>query len=221
MTSLLAERRGASLRDSADGLRRDLQLVAEMIPPGSRVLDIGCGDGALLAFLWRHKDVDGRGIELSQGGVNACVSRGLSVIQGDADRDLDAYPKGAFDLVVLSQTLQATREPRRVVENLVRIARRAIVSFPNFGFWRIRLRLLAKGRMPVSGLLPHAWYDTPNIHLCTIRDFVALCAEIGAKVEHGLALDQRGQSFSLDPQGTLANLLAEQAIFVLRGSEPS
>jgi methionine biosynthesis protein MetW len=219
--SLVAERRPARLPDSPDQLRRDLRLIAEMVPPRSRVLDIGCGDGALLAFLWRHKDVDGRGIELSQGGVNACVSRGLSVIQGDADRDLEAYPKGAFDLVVLSQTLQATREPRRVVANLVRIARRAIVSFPNFGFWRIRLRLLAKGRMPVSELLPYAWYETPNIHLCTIRDFAALCEEIGATVEHGVALDRRGRSLSLDPQGALANFFAEQAIFILAGSDPS
>jgi methionine biosynthesis protein MetW len=221
MTSLAAEAGGAVTPDPADELRRDLRLIAEMILPGSRVLDIGCGDGALLGYLGRYKGVDGRGIELSQAGVNACVSRGLSVIQGDADRDLEAYPSGAFDLVVLSQTLQATREPRRVLESLVRIARRAIVSFPNFGFWRIRLHLLTRGRMPASDLLSYAWYDTPNIHLCTIRDFAALCDAIGAKIEHGLALDRRGRPFPLDPRGALANLLAEQAIFVLSGSEPS
>src|SRR5215831_16583425 len=128
----------------ADELRRDLRLISDMIAAGSRVLDIGCGDGALLAYLARHKEVDGRGMELSQSGVNACVGHGLSVIQGDADRDLQAYPNGAFDIVVLSQTLQATRQPRKVVEELVRIGRRAIVSFPNFGFWRIRLRLLLR-----------------------------------------------------------------------------
>src|SRR5690349_9486508 len=128
-----------------DELRRDLRLIADMIEPHARVLDIGCGDGALLAYLARVKSVDARGMELSQSGVNACVGHGLSVIQGDADRDLEAYPNGAFDVVVLSQTLQATRQPLRVVESLVRIGHRAIVSFPNFGFWRIRLRLLIKG----------------------------------------------------------------------------
>ena len=167
-----------------------------MIEPGSRVLDIGCGDGALLAYLARRKNVDGRGIELSQSGVNACVGHGLSVIQGDADRDLEAYPTGAFDVVVLSQTLQATRQPRKVVEALARIGHRAIVSFPNFGFWRIRARLLVTGRMPVSHCLAYPWYETPNIHLCTIRDFVALCDEIGVRVERSVTLDRHGAALS-------------------------
>ena len=203
---------------AAGELRQDLRLIAEMIEPGSRVLDIGCGDGSLLAYLARQKSVDGRGIELSQSGVNACVGHGLSVIQGDADRDLEAYSAGAFDVVVLSQTLQATHRPRRVVEELVRIGRRAIVSFPNFGFWRIRLRLLLTGRMPVSHCLAYPWYETPNIHLCTIRDFVALCDEIGVRIDRSVTLDRQGQPYSLDPRGSLANLLAEQGIFVLCGS---
>ena len=200
-----------------DELRRDLRLIADMIPPQARVLDIGCGDGALLAYLAREKAVDARGMELSQSGVNACVSHGLSVIQGDADRDLQAYPTGAFDVVVLSQTLQATREPRRVIETLARIGKQAIVSFPNFGFWRIRLGLLWRGRMPVSELLNNPWYDTPNIHLCTIRDFVGLCDEIGVRIEKSVTLDRHGRPFALDPRGGLANLLAEQGVFVLSG----
>src|SRR5258707_3362360 len=180
-----------------DELRRDLRLIAEMIEPGVRVLDIGCGDGALLAYLAREKAVDARGIELSQSGVNACVRHGLSVIQGDADRDLDAFPAGAFDVVVLSQTLQATRRPRHVVEALVRIGRQAIVSFPNFGYWRIRLSLLGSGRMPRSGLLAHAWWDTPNIHLCTIRDFLALAAELGISVDRSQILDGTGRPLAV------------------------
>ena len=196
-------------------LRGDLRLVADMIEPGARVLDIGCGDGELLAFLAQTKGVDGRGMELSQSGVNACVRRGLSVIQGDADHDLADYPSDAFDYVVLGQTLQATRQPRLVLEHLVRIGRRAIVSFPNFGHWRIRLGLVLRGRMPVTPVLTHVWYETPNIHLCTILDFIALNDAIGAVIECSVTLDRFGMPYGLNPRGTLANLMAEQALFVL------
>jgi methionine biosynthesis protein MetW len=186
-----------------------------MVDPGARVLDIGCGDGALLAHLVRHKNVDGRGMELSQSGVNSCVGHGLSVIQGDADRDLEAYPTGAFDVVVLSQTLQATRQPRKVLETLVRIGRRAIVSFPNFGFWRNRLLLLFCGRMPVSHLLTHPWYETPNIHLCTIRDFLQFCAVAGIAIEQAIAIDSLGRASPIRSY-RWANLCGEQGLFLLR-----
>jgi len=207
----------APAASAPDGLRSDLRLIAGMIEPHSRVLDIGCGDGALLAYLAHAKGVDARGIELGQSGVNACVRHGLSVIQGDADRDLEAFPDSAFDVVVLSQTLQATRQPRHVLEELLRIGKRAIVSFPNFAFWRVRLGLLFRGRMPVTELLNNSWYDTPNIHFCTIRDFVVLCDEIGTRIERSLTLDRHGRPYALDPRGTLANLLAEQGVFVLSG----
>ena len=141
------------------------------------MLDVGCGDGELLRLLVEERDVDGRGIELSQQGVNDCVAKGLSVIQGDADADLDDYPTDAFDYVILSQTLQATRQPRVVLEHLLRIGRRAIVSVPNFGHWSVRVQLAFLGRMPVTKGLPHSWYDTPNIHFCTIADFIALARE--------------------------------------------
>ncbi len=138
-------------------IRVDLQLIADMVAPESRVLDVGCGEGELLHHLWKAKGVDGRGVELSQAGVNACVRNGLSVIQGDADTDLKNYPSDAFDYVILSQTLQATYNPRTVLDNMARIGRRSIVSFPNFGFWRVRLKLALGGRMPVTETLPYQW----------------------------------------------------------------
>jgi len=190
-------------------LREDLRLVASMIKSGSRVLDLGCGEGELLSFLVHHKGVDGRG--------NSCVRHGLSVIQGDADNDLRDYPSHAFDYVVLSQTLQATRNPHEVLRHLVRIGRHAIVSIPNFGHWRMRLRILVEGRMPRTPVLPHHWYDTPNIHLCTILDFIDLCDEEEIKVERSVTLDEQGRAYRLNPRGRIANLLAAQGLFLLAG----
>src|SRR5438445_4754925 len=172
--------------------RVDHLLVADMIEPRSRVLDVGCGDGELLKLL-ESRGVDGRGIELSREGVNECVAKGLAVIQGDADTDLVDYPNDAFDYVILSQTLQATRQPRVVLEHMLRIGRRAIVSFPNFGHWRIRAQLALRGRMPITENLPQSWYDTPNIHFCTIRDFVALTEVIPATIERSIALNGVGR----------------------------
>ncbi len=198
------------------GARVDLLMIADMVEPGSRVLDVGCGDGALLKLLAERKQVDARGIELSRDGVASCVARGLAVIQGDADTDLADYPDDGFDYVILSQTIQATRNPRRVLEQMLRVGRRAIVSFPNFGHWKVRLSLLFKGRMPVTENLPDAWYETPNIHFCTIHDFYDLVQDVGAKMERARALNASGKPLRLNAPWWFWNVFGEQAVFLLR-----
>jgi methionine biosynthesis protein MetW len=199
------------------GLSRiDLSLIAQMVEPGSRVLDVGCGDGALLAMLAEQRNVDARGIELSRAGVAECVARGLPVIQGDADTDLADYPDDGFDYVILSQTIQATRNPRLVLEQMLRIGRRAIISFPNFGHWRIRSQVMFGGHMPVTKNLPDAWWETPNIHFCTIRDFTLLCDTIGAVRERAVALDASGREVRVSAPWWFWNLFGQQAVFVLR-----
>jgi methionine biosynthesis protein MetW len=200
---------------SRAALRPDLAAIAEMIPPGTRVLDIGCGDGELLEYLVKAKGVDGRGLELVQSNVNQCVARGLSVVQGDADTDLGEYPSGVFDIAILSQTIQATWHPEYVLSELLRIGKRTIVSFPNFGHWRVRATLLLKGRMPITKSLGHNWYSTPNIHLCTILDFLSLAKTAGARIEKSMALDGRGNTRPLDAGAWRANIFAEGAIFLL------
>ncbi len=204
------------LTDTESGHRLDFLLVADMVEAGSRVLDVGCGDGALLALLRDRRGADGRGIELSREGVSACMAEGLPVIQGDADTDLADYPDDAFDYVILSQTIQATRQPRVVLEHLLRIGRRAIVSFPNFGHWRVRVDLGLRGRMPMTENLPYSWYDTPNIHFCTIRDFVELCREVGAQMEKAVALNAGGQPMRVTLPWWVWNLLGEQGVFLLK-----
>jgi methionine biosynthesis protein MetW len=198
--------------------RVDHLVIAEMVEPNSRVLDIGCGDGALLQLLSETKNVDGRGVEISRERVNACVARGLSVIQGDADRDLEDYPDQAFDFAILSLTIQATRFPKAVLENLLRIGKHAIVSFPNFGHWRIRTQLMLTGRMPITENLPEPWYISPDGHLCSIKDFADLCAILGARVERAVAFNSSGERLGTWIPLTAHNLLGEKAVFQLTRS---
>ena len=190
-------------------LRADFEAIIRLVPHGVRVLDVGCGDGQLLAALRARKGVDARGVEISRDNVAAAMARGLSVIQGDADSDLHDYPTGAFDLVILSQTLQAMRQPAHVLDELLRIGRSAIVSFPNFGHWRVRAALGWGGRMPKTKALPVEWYETSNIHLCTIKDFEDLVAARGINVEQRLFLSDHRQVH------ILPNLRAAQAIYKL------
>ncbi|MBR2124369.1 MAG: methionine biosynthesis protein MetW [Acetobacter sp.] len=197
-------------------MRLDQKLIAEMIKPGARVLDIGSGDGALIDHLFRHQGCDARGIELNMKLVTFSVAHGLPVMHGDADHDLAYYSDHAFDYVVLQRTLQAVERPREVLRQMLRIGRYAIVSFPNFGHWQLRLKLLLNGRMPMTTVWYKPWYETPNIHPCTIRDFLALCQQDGYIVEKWMAIDEEGERAPWRRSIRLANLFGEQALFLLR-----
>ena len=216
---------GARLRPRRDlgrpgELRPDFAEILRLVRPGSRVLDVGCGEGALLELLTEEKGCDGRGLEISAGGVSACIARGLAVVQGDADRDLKDFPAQAFDYAILSQTLQATVAPREVLIELLRIAEHAIVSFPNFGHWRMRLSLLAHGRMPETPALPEHWWSTPNIHMCTLRDFVELCRDLDLRIDHCAAFTTGKPPRRIDPDRAIENWRAESALFLLSRRVP-
>jgi len=208
--------------ESSLALRPDLAAIAAMIRSGARVLDVGCGDGALLEHL-KTRRVDGRGIEISQANVNACVARGLAVVQGDADTDLVDYPAQVFDAVILSQTIQATEKPRAVLEHLLRIGRRVAISLPNFGYWKVRLSLLTGGRMPRTRALDYSWWATPNIHLCTLADFVDLTRECSATIVEAHALNNNGTTSVMNPESLThsylgPNLFAQGGVFLLKKS---
>lgn len=196
--------------------RVDFDVIAALVAPKTQVLDVGCGDGSLLELLIDRKQIDGRGVELSQGGVDLCMARGLSVIQGDADSDLIYYPDQAFDYVILSQTLQATRDPKNVLDNLLRIGKHIIVSIPNFGYWRVRTSLLFRGRMPITKELPYSWYDTPNIHFCTIDDFLDTVQELHGIIEETVVLTRSGERVNFRLPQVALNMFGQQAVFLVR-----
>lgn len=203
------------------GVREDFAEILKLVRPNARVLDIGCEDGALLELLTREKNVDGQGLEISPEGVAACLSRGLAVVQGDGDRDLDHFPTRAFDYAILSKTLQQMREPRHVLSELLRVADQAVVSVPNFGHWKVRWALLSRGRMPETGALPEPWYSTPNIHLCTLRDFVSLCDALELRIDACASLAEGKPARPIDPRQPIENWRAETALFLLsRKAEP-
>ncbi len=196
-------------------IRVDHQLIADLVPAGARVLDVGCGDGALLYHLSHFLGADARGIEINRDRVAACLNQGLSVIQGDAEVELRDYPTGSFDCVVLSQTIQAVGDPKGTLENLLRIGNHAVVSITNGGYWRNRVQLALGGRVPFRENPGESWYDTANIHPCTIRDFVGLAEEMGIDIEKCFAVRASGAYREVDPSSATANLFAVQAVFVL------
>jgi methionine biosynthesis protein MetW len=195
-------------------VRADHSVIANMVQPHSLVLDVGCGDGELLQLLARERQVRGRGLELSQDGVNACVGKGLSVMQGDADTDLAAYPSNSFDYVILSKTIQQVHRPGVVLAEMMRIGQHAIVGFPNFGHWQMRLGLLG-GRMPSTAALPTPWYETDNTHLCTVRDFAELARGLGLKIERAVPITKGAPGAPFANTLWRANWFAEEAVFLL------
>lgn len=196
----------------AQPLRSDLMAIADLVPVGARVLDLGCGDGALLRYLIDVKHVRGRGVELSETGVRLCVARGLSVVQGDLDAGLADYPDGQFDIVILSQTLPFLDDPALILREMLRVGRQGIVSFPNWGHWRCRLGLLLTGRMPVSHALPQPWYTSPRIRPLTIQDFADFCDSVGLRLVRQVYLNDWGR---VSPWSWWKNLLATVAIMVV------
>ncbi len=196
-------------------IRHDYKLIASMVEEHTKILDIACGDGDLLYYLKQQHHIRGQGLEISMEGVRNALSKGLSVVQGDADNDLDDIPDKAFDYVILSQSLQALYRPRHVLEQIGRIGKKVVVSFPNFGHWKLRSYLALRGRMPVNPTLPWEWYNTPNIHFCTIKDFVILVKQLGFQIEQAYGLNHNHQSRNITHIIGNANWLSQHAIFKL------
>ena len=196
-------------------MKQEFQIISDLIEKNTRVLDVGCGDGTLMEYLKHNKEIDIRGIEISKDNVQKCLSKGLAVIEGDAEKDLLQFPDSSFDFVILSQTLQAFLSPEIVIKELIRVGKKAIVTIPNFGFWKVRLHLLFKGTMPVTKNLPNEWYNTPNLHVCTIKDFYNFCENREIKLDKSLALQNEKISSINEFNLNVKNLSAELGIFLI------
>ena len=196
-------------------MKQEFKIIAELIETNTRVLDVGCGDGTLMEFLKNNKKIDIRWIEISKNNVQQCIGKGLTVIEGDAEKDLSQFPDRSFDYVILSQTLQAFLNPEKVISELLRVGKKAIVTIPNFGYWKVRLHLLVKGTMPVTRTLPDEWYNTPNLHMCTIQDFFNFCKNREINLYDSIALQNLKSSKITNTNLTLKNLTAVLGIFLI------
>mgnify|MGYP006091025795 FL=1 len=196
-------------------MKQEFKIISTFIEKNTRVLDVGCGDGTLMEFLKNNKEIDIRGIEISKNNAQKCVGKGLAVIEGNAEKDLTQFPNSSFDFVILSQTLQAFLNPETVIEELLRIGKKAIVTVPNFGYWKVRFHLMIKGTMPITKNLPDEWYNTPNIHMCTIKDFYNFCNNRKIKLDKALALHNEKTSTINETNLTIKNLSAELGIFLI------
>ena len=197
-------------------MKQEFKIISDLIEKNTRVLDVGCGDGILMEYLKHNKEIDIRGIEISKDNVQKCLSKGLTVIEGDAEKDLLQFPDSSFDFVILSQTLQAFLNPEIVIKELLRVGKKAIVTIPNFGFWKVRLHLLIKGTMPITKNLPDEWYNTPNLHMCTIKDFYNFCENRRIKLDNSLALHNEKISSINKLNLNIKNLSAELGIFLIK-----
>tara|TARA_E500000331_G_C17182856_1_gene681309 strand:+ start:422 stop:1018 length:597 start_codon:yes stop_codon:yes gene_type:complete len=197
-------------------MKKEFQIISELIENNTRVLDVGCGDGTLMKYLKDEKKVDTRGLEISKNNVQSCISKGLSIIEGNAEKDLHQFPNLSFDYVVLSQTLQAFLNPEKVIDDLLRVANKAIVTIPNFGYWKIRLHLLLKGTMPVTKNLPDEWYNTPNLHMCTIKDFFNFCSKKNIEIYKSIALNGEKTSTIQKTNLSIKNVNSEVGIFLIK-----
>jgi len=197
-------------------MKKEFKIIADLIENNTRVLDVGCGDGTLMKYLKDEKNIDTRGLEISKNNVQNCISKGLSVIEGDAEKDLHQFPNLSFDYVVLSQTLQAFYNPEKVIDDLLKVANKAIVTIPNFGYWKVRLHLLIKGTMPITKTLPNEWYNTPNLHMCTIKDFFNFCSKKNIELYKSIALKDEKTSTINKANINIKNLYSELGIFLIK-----